>query len=116
MKKGRLRSLGLYVVAAVTLATTFSSCHLFETAQVQFENQSSDTFTSITVGAVSVGTLTPSSTSSSYTIDSGTYALNTVSGAGALTWTSSVKIDAGHSYTVAFLGSAANLGVEITEN
>jgi hypothetical protein len=117
MEKGRLRRLGLYTVAAVTLATTFSSCHLFQTAQVQFENQSNDTFSSITLGDVSVGTLTPGSTSSWYTIDSGTCPLNTVSlSTGAIAWSNSVKVDAGQSYSVIFFGSAPSLTAQITQD
>ena len=114
MKRGRIPGLGLCAVA-VTLVAAFSSCHLFQTAQVQFGNQSSDTFSSITFGAVSVGTLTPGSTSSWNTIDSGTYTLNSVSGAGAITWPQAVKVDSGQQYTVVFLGSATNLEVQITQ-
>ena len=117
MEKGRLARLGLCAAIVVAIVTTLLSCHLFQTAQVQFENQSNDTFSSITLGDVSVGTLTPGSTSSWYTIDSGTCTLNTVSlSAGAIAWSNSVKVDAGQSYTVIFFGSAPSLTVQITQD
>jgi len=117
MENGRLARLGLCAAIVVAIETTLLSCHVLQTAQVQFENQSNDTFSSITLGEVSVGTLTPSSTSSWYTVDSGTCTLNTVSlSAGAIAWSNSVKVDAGQSYTVIFFGFAPNLTVQFTQN
>ena len=59
MKKATLTRLILYAASGIILAVTFSSCNfLLQMAQVRFNNQSSDTFTSVTFGNISQGTLT----------------------------------------------------------
>ena len=117
MKKATLTRLILYAASGIILAVTFSSCNfLLQMAQVRFNNQSSDTFTSVTFGNISQGTLTPGSTTSYQLIDSGTYTLNTSSGAGARTWPNDVTVEQPNSYTVVFFGTATDLGAEVIQD
>lgn len=117
MERVKLMKLILCAAAGILLAATFSSCNwIFQMAQVRFSNQSSDTFTQITLGSIVQGTLTPGSTTDYQLISSGTYTLYTVSGAGAITWPTDVTVSQPDSYTVNFFGTAANLGADFKKD
>ena len=113
MEKASRMRLIFFAAIGILLAATILSCNqLLQMAQVRFNNQSTDRFTSITLGAISVGLLTAGSETSYQLVDSGTYTLQTVSGAGAIAWPTDVTVNQPGSYAIVFFGTAANLGAD----